>query len=198
MCKYSDDKKTIFVRMKKEPVGINSETHGFKIKNGWSFQQFDSNCKVLVVAGKAYPLIDTMCKQKTSLPHIRTIRYTYEQAIEFFNAKSYKETLKSFFDMFTNPNLDLKDLPERFGPVFSINFGQYYYGNKSDVEVIENDCLSYYCFEKVLPPPLCYNEIYKFVCNQTRSNRPIPEMSNDIRIEQAGFDLKTSFRKAKK
>lgn len=52
-------------------------------------------------------------------------------------------------------------------------------------------------FEAVVPPQVAYMELYKFLCNQNRPVRPVPDMSNDIKIEQHGFDLRRSFRKQK-
>jgi hypothetical protein len=48
-----------------------------------------------------------------------------------------------------------------------------------------------------MPPSLAWNNLANFVGNVARPARPIPEMSNEIKIEQAGFNLKTSFRKKK-
>lgn len=50
-------------------------------------------------------------------------------------------------------------------------------------------------FNRVLPPQEAYNEIYKWLCTSGRPDPVIPTMSNDIKIEQAGFDVKQSFRK---
>jgi len=60
-----------------------------------------------------------------------------------------------------------------------------------------NPNLSQYNFGAVLPPTDAWQAIYTYLCNQARPERPIPEMSNDIKVSLAGFDVKKSFRKEK-
>ncbi len=51
--------------------------------------------------------------------------------------------------------------------------------------------------ESILNVYQCYDLVDRWLCNQARPEKPIPTLSNDNRVEAAGFDLKTSFRKQK-
>lgn len=74
-----------------------------------------------------------------------------------------------------------------YGPIFVLEPKQ----------VVISPKLSDYGFAKVVPPVDAYRRLYQWVCNQRQPVKPIPEMPNDVKIEQAGFDLKHSFRKGK-
>ncbi len=60
-----------------------------------------------------------------------------------------------------------------------------------------NPVLSGSGFEKIQNPHEVYDSVYRWLANRNNPGRPIPEMPNDIKIQQAGFDLKKSFRKEK-
>jgi hypothetical protein len=61
-----------------------------------------------------------------------------------------------------------------------------------------NPRLAIYDFFRIKDAHSTYGEIEQFVGNQLAQEKPIPEMSNNVKIEAAGFDLKTSFRKEKR
>jgi hypothetical protein len=84
----------------------------------------------------------------------------------------------------------LEELFVKYGPIWLL-----YHDDVTMIRI--NPKLEPLGFASVVPPHEAYNELYKWIVNQARPNRPIPEMSNDIKIEQAGFDLKKSFRHKK-
>lgn len=63
--------------------------------------------------------------------------------------------------------------------------------------VIPNPNLSNLNIQSVLHPASAYQEIYTWLCNRSNPEKPIVNVENDVRIQQHGFDLKTSFRKEK-
>jgi len=84
-----------------------------------------------------------------------------------------------------------KELANTIAPIFFYEYSNYPCG------YVISPRLEGTGFESVLPPTEAYMLLYKFLCNQNRPERPIPEMPNDIKIEQHGFDLRQSFRKQK-
>ena len=83
-------------------------------------------------------------------------------------------------------------LTERFGPIFTIRPGAFYHSL-----VIVNDRLNQYNFQRALSPQLAYQELTRWVYNHASPEKPIPQMSNEMKIHQHGFNNKTSFRKEK-
>lgn len=73
-----------------------------------------------------------------------------------------------------------------------------YYGKKSWGEnvVVENPNLAQFNFAKLVPPHEAYQQIYNWLCNQAKPMKPIPEISDKIKIDNHGFN-KFSFRKDK-
>jgi hypothetical protein len=50
-------------------------------------------------------------------------------------------------------------------------------------------------FGKVMPPEIIYNELYKEIATNGNQEPTIPELSNDDRIVQHGFNVEQSFRR---
>ena len=105
-----------------------------------------------------------------------------------------------FYDTYKQQSV-AKEMAEAYGPIFLYLNGcmflhSPYYGKQSCF-VLKNICLEKFGFAKIMPPEIAYNELQKYVYNTARPEKPIPEMSNDVKIELAGFDKKHSFRKSK-
>jgi hypothetical protein len=64
--------------------------------------------------------------------------------------------------------------------------------------IVVNPCLKKLDFVKKFGPEQAYQEIRMYLSNLAFPNKAIPEVSNNDMIEAKGFDLKTSFRKAKR
>jgi hypothetical protein len=60
-----------------------------------------------------------------------------------------------------------------------------------------NPMLSRIGFQKALDPYTAFQELELFIGGVLTENKEIYQVPNDIKIQQAGFDLKTSFRKPK-
>lgn len=99
----------------------------------------------------------------------------------------------------TNPPAYAVDLVEKYGPIFKL---ARYHGWRYDANYVDNGVwietaprLETLGFAKFLHVHDAYHLLTQWLCNRGREPY-IPEMPNDIKIQQAGFDLKTSFRKS--
>jgi hypothetical protein len=52
-------------------------------------------------------------------------------------------------------------------------------------------------FDRFYDAKSCFQEIQQFLCNLAEPEKPIPQLSNNDKIFNAGFDLKASFRTPK-
>ncbi len=154
-------------------------------------------------AGEIYPFYDKPAKNDIDGKIIepRQLLFGCEFINERYNSSRHVFDRLRFSFSQRNPVYNHLDAPKlielcfsRFGPIFYIksheNYGKPYHA-------IKNPKLENLGFAKVLPPHLAYNALQRYVYNQTNPEKPIPEMSNDLKIHQAGFDLKKSFRREK-
>lgn len=188
VAKKAFDRDTVFVRMRSGDPWPKFESS----VGSWDlYGQYGRDAKVESLAvgfcGSFYPLVKVTYDVKSVLGiHLRdrvVLIYDREQAA----AKArYRPAVERFFDAAGKQNPDLHDL---YGPVFVLHFG--------NCLVERTPYLHTYGFQSVKPPVEAFTDIYRWVCNRARPLRPIPEMTNDVKIHQAGFDLKTSFRKGK-
>lgn len=70
------------------------------------------------------------------------------------------------------------------------------FGRGYDEVVISNPSMKFCYMQHLVSPAEAYIEMERFISNLARPEKPIPQMSNDIKIEQHGFD-KFSFRSNK-
>lgn len=133
-------------------------------------------------AGTVYPMLEVYKDGK--------LKYIYDMEIARKEIRTSWDYDK--YEAFLNPK-NVVDIFDKHGPTWIIS-GQPY---KYPIVIIENPRLLDFKFQEVLPAHIAYNELNKFMCNRENPTKPVPEMSNDIKIEQHGFDLKTSFRKSK-
>lgn len=93
------------------------------------------------------------------------------------------------------------ELANRFGPVFILHNRYASPFNQKDgklkILIEKTPKLSDFGMQKLLPPIEAYIAIERFLQNRANPAKPIPEMDNNTKIELAGFDKKTSFRKTK-
>lgn len=159
----------------------------------------DDTSILLFVAGKVYPIIRVDVTYKG---------HYYSKITKSF--KEYIEYLESFeFTPFSGEyryNESRKQLEDYFS--FSKDVSQWMIDNnlviaKADYksikegQILVNPVLKEYDFQKILDPYTLYQELTSWVSGVLTNNPKISEISNDIKIQQAGFDLKTSFRKGK-
>lgn len=121
------------------------------------------------------------------------VKIDYDLASWPYKTYSGKRKWRNYYssaEKYWGETLNESPIPEwlqAYGPIFVLE--QY--------QVIISPKLSDYGFAKIVSPVDAYRRLYQWVCNQRQPVKPIPEMPNDTKIEQAGFDLKHSFRKGK-
>jgi hypothetical protein len=126
---------------------------------------------------------------------------------------TYHYTFESLFKYLNN--IDPTIIEKQKKP-----FIEFYEGNKSECArdwainnkiIIATDCtglgsrntwianpqLDKISFQKVLDPFTAFQELEMWIGGVLTENKETSQVSNDIKIQQAGFDLKTSFRKPK-
>lgn len=87
-----------------------------------------------------------------------------------------------------------KDIWEIFGDIFLI-YNTDRSGKNYNKQVVYADInCDIRSLVRILPPAEAYMQLYNWVCNKARPEKPIPTISNDDKIINAGFDLKKSFR----
>ncbi len=205
MMKHDDDRETILLRKACKPEFIEYndpiKDHSYSCNRTFWF--------VIGFAGKLYPAIWWQKPGKyTSYSNNNPIAditiYDKEAALDVTKG-SYHKFIGDFFDYYAK-GVVADNLTSNYGPIFIMYQKHHPLGfNDGDghcpydkIIVRKNICLQDLSFQKVLHPAIAYNELKLWLNNQARPAKPIPEMSNDIKIHQAGFDRKTSFRKGKK
>jgi len=191
------DKNTLWIRQQKRvEVILNKNTpknirYFFEdtFRMAKCYRNVDTYTYWLIVgiAGKMYPI------------WVKNKRFIYDQSKQptvrdycFYN---YHYKQNPWYQIYINDEMLLQHMFDTYGPVWSIGTGEL----AESINFVNcNPRLADYGFHKFMPVHEIYNELYKFLCNSQRLLRPIPEMDNDTKIHQAGFDLKTSFRKSKK
>lgn len=133
-------------------------------------------------------------------------QYTYGEG------RDYDKLISLTYTDITNTYTDkqIADIFNKYGPVWQYT---YYKGDLKAAQnnisyqrqlrmryhdnpyILSNGCLGE-SFAKVVPPHVAYIEIERLLSNTARPDKPIPAMTNDIKIHQHGFD-KFSFRSNK-
>lgn len=98
-----------------------------------------------------------------------------------------KNKIDLFFEEWTRPQL-CDELTKLYGGIFKI------YPENGRRYVVRNPRLDGTGIQRVLPAHIAWHNLYRWACNQQRPEKPIPVMSNEVKIQQAGFDLRSSFR----
>lgn len=128
---------------------------------------------------------------------ITNIKYDYK---EYLNSVPFPLFLKwsrnvnswdEYFEKFKGAS---QNLFKEYGPLWVLVPGPDY---KNSIKIIVSPKMDHYGLAKVLPPNQAYDKLYRYVCNRQNPERPIPQMDNDTKIHQAGFDTKYSFRSNK-
>ena len=212
MAQYDTDRELVFVRNKAKPVEVELESvPAFGDGDfGSSLRDWDSPCSRLIVfCGKVYPVIEVTRYRRKGGYLPRQLIYDRVAALERFGhkfwtpwwqrreTKTNHEWIRGFYDT-NESNPEIASLIQQYGPVFAVFNARGPEDEKIDRRkslIVPNVCLSGFAFAKIVPPAVAWNELWKFVCNMNQPARPIPEMSNEVKIHQAGFDPKTSFRR---
>jgi hypothetical protein len=202
VAKYGVDNNVVFNRVRKKDEGIIDQRLYSKNWQGMlnqyhvGFDYCNATAIYIGFAGEIYPLI--IRKHSTYLDgypekpdlYVFDPEWTDSSRI-WFDCTGEKR--RAFFD--TQKNIFKDYLFRTYGPQWVVVFN-YYPDSKGSAIVFKNACMKDYQLDKVLSAQHAYENMYRYLCNN-HEEKPVPEMKNDIKIEQHGFDLKTSFRKAK-
>lgn len=200
VCRSDGDHRTTLVR-KSVTHRVASPAHGSNLA-----QLFRDYRMAIFFADKWYPgyAIPGDYDVRTGIKSPTRYIYDADTACQGITSKWAVDSIQSFFRSFDNPNEALTEIADKYGPICllrCLKVGDGEYIEDASVAyrtfvVEQNPKLEPLGFASVLPPQMAYMALYKYLCNKG-GDKPIPEMSNDTKIELAGFDLKTSFRKPK-
>jgi hypothetical protein len=154
------------------------------------------SCELLFVGQLHVPIYTFKDKQKTS------ICLGKEAAVEYIKDRTVKKSACRIpFGFLDSVEEDMDTIAASvkydLGPIYLI-ISNARYGSSvlNPHHAVINPCLKDLNIQKLWSQNLVWGEIYKTLC-QKSSDPIVPEMPNDIKIEQHGFNLKTSFRKPK-
>lgn len=184
MMAYATDKETFIIRNRTEPVLINSKNlPGY---GGWDWK-FPS-CIIIGFAGVCYPIL-TWFDKKT----------VYNFDTDTFARKDSRGNFNNWWSYYQNID-NARKLFDSYGPIWSIHHGgtcQIGDPGYKKAWLHKNCCLNDFGFYKIKPPPIAFNDLYNYICNQAQPPKPIPEYDDETMAEIHGFNRKTSFRKPK-
>lgn len=158
-----------------------------------------------ILAGKGYPFVclvkdyiggDKPPSDVQRALHLEGTEYTF-----MFSANDLQRTVRELqlqglssgtLPYFTHMDWTVRDL--YLDTPIALIMGNYYrahiYTDMVFSVLHKHNLWSFFGIHSV------FNDIYKYLANKA-VNTELPQVANDVRIQQHGFDLKTSFRKAK-
>ena len=225
-CQDPSDKVNVYIR-KPEKITLKGDWGGFYDNGwSWKARQDEPHVDFQYIGfcGSIYPVVQLIKNEEApevvfELSRLKEIydEYTtmrksrhdpdYNNILRAINRwKSFLATRivnysihrqKSDKGLFTADLLKL--FVEHHTPIFSIRELQTPGYGRNNTELALNCRLADYKFARLFPPHLAAQEIemYLFGVLGTQQREKIPAVSNSDLIEAKGFDLKTSFRKAK-
>lgn len=200
MAAWDDDRETTFVRNRIKPI---------EVKN----PGLNNYLSVIGFAGKFYPFEYETQRYSTSFDYYNTVvKITYDKNLliksleKGWNYKRYTPLYEACFQYWLSEKTPIQEnLFSQYGPIFAIFPyrvpGGPWFDNTSchhsNMWVVQNVCLKQWGFDHILNAALAYNDLKNFINNLARPMKEIPVLSNEDKIEAAGFDLRHSFRKRK-
>lgn len=107
------------------------------------------------------------------------------EAMEFRESpRKFLDSFKQFFELYNTP-------------IFSIMLKWHDFREDRTILTV-NPNLSMLHFQTVRSPYYAYQDLRMYLSNKAAPEKPIPTISNEDMIAAKGFDIKSSFRKAKK
>lgn len=213
-CQQYNDGDVVFIRNK---TFNSNQFSKFEVDKYLSFYENEekyfpilTNIAIIGVGGNLYPFIvkgdkSNICS--SAIEHVsKTIYLGLDGIKNFIHNLKYswdRNYLIKKFDYITNyiNSENAVELTNRFGPVFILHNRYASPFNQKDgklkILIEKTPKLSDFGMQKLLPPIEAYIAIERFLQNHANPAKPIPEMDNNTKIELAGFDKKTSFRKTK-
>ncbi len=194
--RLDQDKSTIFLRNKEDQIILEDDknwTRFFDVIIGFCGKTYVGKSRWVVTPAD----IEKWKDEKFLKPSYDCLDKPGHNEYEF-SEQAYQEQIPKsrWWGEHTFPqNLDqdLADYFIKYGPIWTLTAQNPEYGD-TDRYLQKNDNLGNWGFAKVLPPNQAYQELQRWVYNQASPPKPIPEMSNDVKIHQAGFNTTTSFR----
>lgn len=203
------DDKTLFIRNRFYKNKISSPENFISVNTKESsIKDICGTMSYIIFAGQFYPCKiyyqygdqTVTCIQyyyrEPDDSTLDTIRYRDPVLIVYDQDIIKKSIARYIKNLVRNPfhieNKTLNDLIDKFGDTFLIHESGFY---NRFIEI--NPILSKYGLQKILPPIQAYNQLYVYLNNKARPEKPIPIIDNDTKIHLAGFDTKKSFRKEK-
>lgn len=188
--------------LENEPLVILTDTQEEELKEEHPFI-FEGEHGVIGFAGEVYPVMVYRSQRKEYCPlEGRTMDvsnppeyvYTKERAHSIWpNSQRDWRSRRFLIDIFYE---DWAAYPHKaklfakYGPIFWIQRSKH-----RKTIIMKNPLLRTLDFSKVMPAHIAWHNLNLWACNQARPNRPIPEMTDEIKVKQHGFHPKWSFRK---
>jgi hypothetical protein len=185
--RYGQDDTCIFLRKREEiPSSIKiHELFGSRFHINYVSTKFkDIYTHIIGFCGELYPLVSSLGED-------------YVYSFEEFEQQNYslnrydKEFIKDWFEFKPKEIMDL--FRKHHCPHFMIKGYKGY--NHQYLSI--NESLQDFNFQKVKDPYTAFHDIHNYLSGVLGVTQELPEASNDIKIEQHGFDLKESFRTPK-
>lgn len=203
---HDSDREHVLVRnTPKEPLSIsNKAAPEIYVKPPYIYLPSLSSVYVNILgfAGKLYPHITLHIKTKGP-NYYKTLTYDIKDQIifdrdvaesMFGNAQQMDGlSLREFWAL--ADNTDFVHACFRYADACQFEMGWNRYAEETWFR--RNIRLLDYSFGKIVHPVEAYGQLQTWVWSQRRPERPIPEMSDELKAHQHGFSLKSSFRRNK-
>jgi hypothetical protein len=171
----------------------------YRISNYNYLQSGDSF--LVLFCGKLYPCMTFHLPIKNVKGYSYTEKfkrycYTLDEVIKIRDTYSHEKI--KYYNPLSNQNLEaIYNVPKEVGMDIHYKTGIPSFLIKADM-VVYNPILKPLRFASVMDPYTAFQELSMFISGILGgTSPPTIEVSNDIRIQKHGFDLKTSFRKPK-
>ena len=205
---YQFDDSTTFVRKASlVPMGDTPLHYSSRQAGDYYLYQFD-----VVVAGEIYKCLRVMKSTAWGQPHYAT-RYIYDQAEATAFAPNLPQYIRDWSDLSISDArrnsirtwaLDNKIVTAISGAeerqINDYNRRAYalFEGYTAKrCAILNSDCLKTIEFYRVLPPAEAHRAVASWVGGVLPYNHETVQLSDRSKIQKAGFDIRTSFRKAK-
>lgn len=200
LAQYGREDRFQYIRplFRQENVKFEPLPKDFQL-NSWPHYGFYD---VIFVGEEAFPFVRFQKREEWDYSKSKAVVISPETYVFDYTQLTYNDKYAFFFNYWNTGKAWQSELVQKYGPVFRVFAPQYLEYCTGDipsghVAVETNICLANYKFHKVLDSNQAWQNIELWFANKAYPEKPIPVMSDDIKIEQHGFDLKQSFRKRK-
>lgn len=186
-------------------------------KLGWGWRRAETTpfqvARIIGVCGKIYPQLEflfndgpvqirELCFNIDGVDKLMQRRLSKKHLDQYYGVKKKRwrtDDRKVFIKWFD----EIEKIKDQFinmfienrSPIFVVDLVECVRGQF----IIEwNSRLEQYEFMKVIDPFTIFQEISMFMSNLAQSQKPMPIIPNELKIETHGFDVKQSFRNPKR